>query len=265
MVYEPEDRDAVQHVSPMHFTQAYAAIYGGDYDGEASQDAHETLNQTLNRLKDEERALGNTSTMVESVFQGIVFNHFTCKRCGHKSNMTDDFMELGVTMPGLPSGSAKSRGGHVTLAQCFDTFREQEEFPDRKCRDCSAIGGVSKVSSLGHVPSHLAVQIRRWQQVVGRRGRVTFQKIDTKVNFPVQEVFDLSPWVSDAAAASAGDLNYELYGVVEHHGSGLNDGHYIAYVKRDDGWWEMDDESTTRVKPGSVGRANPYLLFYRKG
>jgi ubiquitin C-terminal hydrolase len=110
----------------------------------------------------------------------------------------------------------------ATLDQCFDTFGEREEFPDRKCRNCKATGGVSKVSSLGHIPSHLAVQIRRWRQVTGRRGHVSLEKIDTKVDFPVQEDFDLSPWVSGAADARACSFKYKLYGVVQHHGSGYN-------------------------------------------
>ena len=36
-------------------------------------------------------------------------------------------------------------------------------------------------------------------------------------------------------------MRYNLYGVVVHHGTEIKDGHYVAFVKKDGKWWEMND------------------------
>ncbi|KAH0536980.1 hypothetical protein FGG08_006182 [Glutinoglossum americanum] len=251
MVHGPGDPEK-SYISPIRFIAAYAAIYGEEYDGSMSQDAHETLCQTLNRLKEEGDLNGGTSvlTAVESAFQGMTATEH------------EEFLEFGVNMPAPLNPKANHPSDPVAIGGCFDVFGEREEHCDRKCANCGKAGGISGVSTLFSVPSHLLVHVRRWR-VVGHGGIFSTEKDATKVNFPVQDDLDLSPWVSDSAGADPNALKYELYGVIEHRGSGYRDGHYVAYVKRDDGWWEMDDGAPVWVKPHVVGKANPYLLFYR--
>lgn len=55
---------------------------------------------------------------------------------------------------------------------------------------------------------------------------------------------------------------YSLYGVICHAGGGPNSGHYIAYVKGRNAWYEMNDDlvSLNRSPPTSLKSA--YMLFY---
>ena len=47
----------------------------------------------------------------------------------------------------------------------------------------------------------------------------------------------------------------------------MNAGHYIAFVKYDDQWWEINDECVARVSEDMVDdneEEQPYLLFFRR-
>ena len=56
---------------------------------------------------------------------------------------------------------------------------------------------------------------------------------------------------------------YDLYAVSNHFGS-MGFGHYTAYVKNNDEWYEMDDSSVSRVDPRDVAGSQCYVLFYRR-
>lgn len=43
-------------------------------------------------------------------------------------------------------------------------------------------------------------------------------------------------------------LIYDCYGVVNHYGSQMF-GHYTAYVRREDGWYNANDSSFSKVDP----------------
>jgi len=57
--------------------------------------------------------------------------------------------------------------------------------------------------------------------------------------------------------------SYSLYGVICHAGNGPNSGHYYAHVKDGGGsWYEMNDESVTRLIVPPLSLKNAYILFY---
>jgi ubiquitin carboxyl-terminal hydrolase 22/27/51 len=56
---------------------------------------------------------------------------------------------------------------------------------------------------------------------------------------------------------------YDLFAVVTHVGQSLNNGHYIAYVRRgDDGFFRCDDAAVSAVTDDDVAAEQGYLLFY---
>ncbi|RYG55822.1 hypothetical protein EON66_04370, partial [archaeon] len=56
---------------------------------------------------------------------------------------------------------------------------------------------------------------------------------------------------------------YDLYGVVVHHGSTSNSGHYFSFVKAANGTWCcMNDESVNMSSWNVVQRQQAYILFY---
>jgi len=83
---------------------------------------------------------------------------------------------------------------------------------------------ATKQNLLWETPPILVMHLKRFETTERRKLR----KIDKFVSFPLS--LDLSNFFHRDAAIE--QIMYELYGVVEHHGS-LHSGHYVAYVKED--------------------------------
>jgi len=57
---------------------------------------------------------------------------------------------------------------------------------------------------------------------------------------------------------------YELAAVIEHHGRGIDTGHYTSYTHDSfrDTWLHNNDTRVKVVTPKEVQQAQAYLLFY---
>ena len=65
------------------------------------------------------------------------------------------------------------------------------------------------------------------------------------------------------------DKLFDLYGVVTHHGSSLNSGHYTATASHskscDAKWWHFDDSVVKRLDSTTIHNIkDAYMLFYKK-
>lgn len=62
------------------------------------------------------------------------------------------------------------------------------------------------------------------------------------------------------------DQSYELKGFVVHQGETLDGGHYLAYCKTEEGWFEFDDEKVIKLKKAdALKKANDaYILHFKK-
>ena len=64
------------------------------------------------------------------------------------------------------------------------------------------------------------------------------------------------------------DLQYTLYGIVEHSGS-LHGGHYVAYVKARTvdnkcKWYHVSDSRVSEIQEEAVLRKQAYIIFYHR-
>ena len=59
------------------------------------------------------------------------------------------------------------------------------------------------------------------------------------------------------------NINYSLKAVTNHSGTLLN-GHYTAYVRKNDHWFFCNDSVTTLMSTKEVVTSEAYLLFYEK-
>lgn len=114
------------------------------------------------------------------------------------------------------------------------------------CENCERKSKAIKVGRITNFPKILVLQLMKFKSSLG--------KLDTFVDFPLDGL-DLNDF--------GVDCKYDLYAVCNHYGSYMF-GHYTAYVKSDDGWYEMDDSSVNSLALGRVVSANAYLLFYMK-
>ena len=60
-----------------------------------------------------------------------------------------------------------------------------------------------------------------------------------------------------------GGTNYSLFALTVHHGS-INQGHYVAFVKRYNTWYLFNDEKFEIVSERVALGQEAYLLFYKQ-
>lgn len=56
---------------------------------------------------------------------------------------------------------------------------------------------------------------------------------------------------------------YDLYAVSNHYG-GLGGGHYTAFAKNGDRWYDFNDSSVHGVSESSIVGSGAYILFYMR-
>lgn len=128
-----------------------------------------------------------------------------------------------------------------------------------------------KRSLLRQLPDCLVVQILRFSQSFGE-----LTKLRKPVSVPLNGL-DLTHLIIDNVMDKEDltglrtNFKYDLYGVCVHLGGDcMSAGHYISFVKVQDGkWYKFDDEFVTAVNmeyelTTKLLRENAYLLFYRK-
>eukprot|EP01063_Lacrimia_lanifica_P017711 TRINITY_DN24736_c0_g1_i1.p1 TRINITY_DN24736_c0_g1~~TRINITY_DN24736_c0_g1_i1.p1 ORF type:complete len:872 (+),score=351.71 TRINITY_DN24736_c0_g1_i1:52-2667(+) len=112
---------------------------------------------------------------------------------------------------------------------------------------------AQKVFTVYRTPRVLIIHLKRF--VSNMFGQT--KKINKYTEFSA--TLDMS---KHASGPGAGE--YEVYGVVVHHGGGLHSGHYTAYVKSSNGlWYCCDDELISQAREADVMKAQAYLLFYK--
>eukprot|EP00794_Sanderia_malayensis_P000416 gene416-1052_t len=94
----------------------------------------------------------------------------------------------------------------------------------------------------------------------------SLRKVNKFIEFPLE--LDMSPYFCKNDQLSIDDLQYTLFGIVEHSGS-LHGGHYVAYVKSrtmdsKTKWYHVSDSRVSEVQESSVLKKQAYLLFYQR-
>ena len=110
---------------------------------------------------------------------------------------------------------------------------------------------AEKQFTIHEAPTVLTIHLKR------------FSPMGRKIGHPIRydETLSLQPYMSDGAFGPS----YSLYGVICHAGGGPNSGHYYAHIKDSLGaWYEMNDESVTRLGTPPLSLKNAYVLFYTR-
>ena len=108
------------------------------------------------------------------------------------------------------------------------------------------------------LPRVLVIHIRRTKWPLGKH--------KDHVTFPLDEL-DMSPFCTPETIAKAGGCPfYELVGVVNHHGQGMNKGHYTSFCRDADRntWLFYNDKEVGVASPDDVRASQAFLLFYER-
>eukprot|EP00727_Mastigamoeba_balamuthi_P001615 m51a1_g11450 hypothetical protein (365) ;mRNA; f:13794-15284 len=248
------------------------------YRGDLHQDAHEFLNELLNDLADElERRRTNAcdddedgkirintssvgSTLVHSLFQGVLQNQTRCHGCDAVTTKNETFFELSVDV-----------APDATLADCLNHYGSTETLMGNDkffCDSCACLQEATKSMSIRILPEILVVHMKRFKHSEDKRGHL-FYKLSHRTVFPLE---------LHVHKGEDESVLYDLFAVVVHLGSSVTHGHYVAVVNCYSKWILYDDDiikcvdetflrSLYGVNGPATGQPGPsrtsYLLFYK--
>ncbi|KAJ1687191.1 hypothetical protein LUZ63_018581 [Rhynchospora breviuscula] len=250
------------------------------------QDAHEFLNFLLNELVDilekeanaakapspdnsasNKIANGPTKpqangfhkepivTWVHKCFQGILTNETKCLRCETVTARDETFFDLSLDIE-----------QNSSITSCLKNFSSTETLNAEDkffCDKCCSLQEAQKRMKIKKPPSILVIHLKRFKYIE-QLGR--YKKLAYRVVFPLE--------LKLTNTTDNSDLEYSLFAVVVHVGSGPNHGHYISLVKSHNHWLFFDDENVEMIDESAVqtffGSAQEYssntdhgyILFY---
>ncbi|KAF2293048.1 hypothetical protein GH714_035709 [Hevea brasiliensis] len=216
-----------------------------------TQDAHEFLNFLLNELVD----------ILEKEAQAVKSDPETSSP-PERLQMAKDMLRQMVFQRSLGHlGAQKFSDSGFT--HCDPVFIALRASNCRKLEIKSILQEAQKRMKIKKPPHILVIHLKRFKYIE-QLGR--YKKLSYRVVFPLE--LKLSNTMEDA------DIEYSLFAVVVHVGSGPNHGHYVSLVKSHNHWLFFDDENVEIIDESVVqtffGSAQEYssntdhgyILFY---
>lgn len=180
-------------------------------------------------------------------FYFLILSVIKCNSCEHNNLSYEPSNLLCLPIPNT---------NNVTIYDCLDHYFGKDIFDDKnkwKCDKCNNTELNYKESRLINAPPILIIVIKRFQYT-----NFGWNKQDQLVNFP--EILDISAYV---IGKNENKNSYKLKAVGNHNGN-LRGGHYYAFCKEDDEWFNYNDESITKINPNNIITNSAYTLFYEK-
>ncbi|KAF8672006.1 hypothetical protein HU200_049802 [Digitaria exilis] len=225
-----------------------------DFRPGQQEDAHEFLRCLLDNLHKctlDPMSKGKGSSfdeesLVKDIFGGQLKSQLSCCECGHSSETFEPFLDLSLEIDQVDH-----------LVDALESFTKVEQIGDFEdkltCEQCNAQVCKKKQLTLHRAPDVIAFHLKRFTTLDN-----SVEKIDKHVAYPLE--VDLKPFHSNPD--TAGDLKYDLYGVIEH--SGLpNYGHYVCNIRSSPStWYLMNDSHVDSITDASALNQEAYILFY---
>ena len=153
----------------------------------------------------------------------------------------------------------KSPNVEIPIEKCFEEFSKEEKLDKENlwyCPNCNENLPANKKIEIYNVPKILIIHLKRFNNN---------KKINTFIKFPLKNL-DIGNHINKKNKETN---KYDLFGVVNHHGS-LEYGHYTAFCKNyhDHKWYEYNDRIVKKIPPENeediIVNKFAYVLFYRE-
>lgn len=197
-------------------------------------DAHEFIHYLLDSLETELK--GMKSKLIANLFVGNLRSEVKCLACGQAHRRTEQFVELALPLAKSVKAALRAFVSYETLTAAYE------------CDKCGCPTDASKSLQIDTSPIYLILALKRFHQSPEPEKDNHLVKIRKRLMLPCVE----------------GNREYKLYGVVEHRGEGLEEGHYVAYCRRGHLWYLFDDSVCQEVLLKCVLSSQAYLLLYRQ-
>ena len=238
-----------------HDTQEFCRILLEDMNSELNEVLHPAPYKelsTLNKSKIEcnkefdEVFRKRENSLIMDVFYGQLINIFKCD-CDFETYSFEKILDLPLLLPKQKSS--------IDIKDLLEDYFDSERIKfETKCEKCKKKEWHTKVIKISQPPNILILSLQRQNPRTGTKN-------NSNVYF--SDELDMSVYL-DHECWNKNDAKYSLYGIGNHSGS-INFGHYYAYIKINNSWYNFNDSS---VSPHSKGENNSsseaYILFYKK-
>ena len=189
------------------------------------------------------------NSIVTRLFYGLQKSTLLCTACGFESATFETFSLLSLPL-------AAATGGHRSLYHCLDQYVCGDLITDWTCPKCRRRHDAYKKLDLWRLPPVIILHLKRFSFANN-----TARKDYAQVAFPLRDL-DLSQLAIGPHPGSH-SMVYDLYGVVEHHGS-QHSGHYTAFCfnQAAASWFSTNDTIVRESTAARVKDATAYLLCY---
>merc|ERR1712228_215855 len=195
--------------------------------------------------------------IVHKTFRGRWCSELQCTKCKHSSLTIAPFMEINLDIIHWK-----------TIGEALSDYMESEAMPDYKCSHCLKRGHCKKYMTIHSLPQTLVLHLKRFENDSNNRSlspeivkQKQYDKIDEFVEFPVDELLDLTKFVNESHRNESNNKKYRLRAVICHSGV-LSSGHYVCCIRKENEWFYCDDSTIRPSTAQLVKNTKAYMLFY---
>ncbi|XP_033751882.1 ubiquitin carboxyl-terminal hydrolase 44-A-like [Pecten maximus] len=261
-------------VSPHALLQAvWLAI--PTFKGYAQQDAQEFLCELLDKVQQELAVVNGAKDIVNDTFQGELVSQVTCLKCKNISETHEPYMDLSLEFPERYQITKKNYKiaqdmCHVTEMLAKFTGIEELEGKIYSCEKCNKDRRGKSPAKVVYTEAQKQILVRKLPDVLRLHlkrfrwsGRFHREKILTHAAF--DETLDMKPFCEPGKGRNE-DYQYQLQGVVIHHGKGFGCGHYTSccWSVEGDSWVDCNDARMRLCQLEDVLLSQAYILVYTK-
>ncbi|KAJ3302263.1 hypothetical protein HDV03_005202 [Kappamyces sp. JEL0829] len=247
--------------------------------GYSQQDAHEFFISFLDEIhkcsstKPDGIKQDPCRCIIHQVFGGVLQSDVTCTSCNFVSQTLDPILDLSLEIKNV----SKKKNHEISLGDCLEDFTQPEKLAAYTCKKCNMAREATKQLSIKTLPPVLSIQLKRFEH-----NEKSSSKIESFVK--ISSTLDMTPLTTrsvrmktilqqsskaksprnipfDSVVDGVPSYKYSLFAVINHEGK-LDTGHYKAYCRVRDGWYQFDDHNITEVNLSQVLKCNSYMCFY---
>ena len=140
------------------------------------------------------------------------------------------------------------------LNECLDEYFKNEEMNEENNNQYyddndKCYKNVYMQQKIIHKPRILIIHLKRWNNNLRKNQRIIH--------------FDLNTLNMDKYIENGKNINYSLFGIINHSGN-IFGGHYHSFIKNDNNkWYNYNDTNVTELKEANIKTNKNYVLFYR--
>jgi ubiquitin C-terminal hydrolase len=211
-------------------------------------------------------SLSSSNLPINDLYEGTMRDYVICTQCKRVGGRKDNFLDLQLVIQ-----NAKH------LDEALDNFQFEEILDGSNqyfCEQCNKKVDAKKGLKILSVPDVLTLHLKRFDIDYNTMSRI---KLNNEVIFPL--TLDMNKHLRSNNSFETSEMNvsdidskhniYNLYAALMHSGT-VGGGHYYAYIRIKDKWYEFNDSTVTQIPEGDVEKAfgggnsnaNGYMLMY---